>query len=100
MKSKFNLIIADDHVMFLDGLHGILSELENVGEIHLATDGQQVLRLLNQFNNVDLVISDINMPKMDGIELLSTVKKKYPEIKFFILSMLDDVRTINNVCLH
>lgn len=97
MKSKYNLIIADDHVMFLDGLHSILSELANVEQIHLATDGHQVLRLLKQFDNVDMVISDINMPKMDGLELLSTVKKSRPQVKFFILSMLDDVRTINKV---
>lgn len=97
MKSKFNIIVADDHVMFLDGLHGILSELEEVEQIHLATDGHQVLRLLKQFDSIDMVISDINMPKMDGIELLTEVKKMYPHIKFMILSMLDDVRTINKV---
>ncbi|WP_375578861.1 response regulator transcription factor [Marivirga tractuosa] len=97
MKLKYNLIIADDHVMFLDGLHSILSEMEEVGQIHLATEGTQVLRLLNQFDDIDMVISDINMPKMDGIQLLSEVKKNSPHIKYFILSMLDDVRTINKV---
>ncbi|MDN6327161.1 MAG: response regulator transcription factor [Alkalibacterium sp.] len=83
--------------MFLDGLHSILSELEEIAQIHLATDGHQVLRLLKQFENIDLVISDINMPKMDGIELLTEVKKAHPKIKFLVLSMLDDVRTINKV---
>lgn len=97
MKSKSNIIVADDHVMFLDGLHSILSELEEVEQIHLATDGHQVLRLLKQFDNIDMVISDINMPKMDGIELLTEVKKAHPQIKFLVLSMLDDVRTINKV---
>jgi len=97
MDKKYNLIIADDHVMFLDGLHAILSELEEIENIHLATDGSQVLRYLKQFKNIDLVISDINMPKMDGLSLLAEVKKHNPEVKFFILSMLDDPRTINKV---
>ncbi|UII28317.1 response regulator transcription factor [Fulvivirga maritima] len=97
MEKKFNIIIADDHVMFLDGLHAILSELPEIDTIHLATDGMQVMRLLHQFNDVELVISDINMPKMDGLSLLTEVKKFDPKIKFFILSMLEDVRTINKV---
>lgn len=95
MKESYNIIIVDDHVMFLDGLHNILSEIPQIKTIHVATDGLQVLRLLAHFDNIDLIISDINMPKMNGLELLSTVKEKYPEVKFFLLSMLDDIRTIN-----
>ncbi|WP_192349992.1 response regulator transcription factor [Algoriphagus sp. Y33] len=96
MKESYNIIIADDHVMFLDGLHNILTEIPQINTIHLATDGLQVLRILSHFHNIDLVISDINMPKMNGLELLSKVKESHPEIKFFLLSMLDDIRTINN----
>ncbi|MBL3657921.1 response regulator transcription factor [Fulvivirga sediminis] len=97
MEKKFNIIIADDHVMFLDGLHAILSELPEIDTIHLATDGVQVMRLLHQFKDVEMVISDINMPKMDGLTLLSEVKKFNSNIKFFVLSMLEDMRTINKV---
>ncbi|MDR7128817.1 DNA-binding NarL/FixJ family response regulator [Algoriphagus sp. 4150] len=96
MKESYNIIIADDHVMFLDGLHNILTEIPQINTIHVATDGLQVLRILSHFDNIDLVISDINMPKMNGLELLSKVKETRPEIKFFLLSMLDDIRTINN----
>ncbi|WPR75260.1 response regulator transcription factor [Algoriphagus sp. NG3] len=96
MKESYNIIIADDHVMFLDGLHNILTEIPQINTIHVATDGLQVLRILSHFDDIDLVISDINMPKMNGLELLSKVKETRPEIKFFLLSMLDDIRTINN----
>lgn len=95
MARKFNLIIADDHVMFLDGLYTILSQMPEINEIHLATDGQQVIRILSHVQDIDLVISDINMPKMDGLDLLAKVKEIKPEVKFFILSMLDDHRTIS-----
>lgn len=96
MMKQHNIILADDHIMFLEGLHTIVSEIPEIGDVHLATEGQQVLRLLKQFE-IDLIISDINMPKMDGITLLAEVKKESPNTKFIILSMLDDPRTIQKV---
>ncbi|AUC77596.1 response regulator [Olleya sp. Bg11-27] len=93
---QINLIIADDHLMFLEGLNTILSEMEEINTIHIATEGKQVLRLLEQFP-IDLVISDINMPKMDGLELLTELKKKSNPPKVIILSMLDNHRTIYKV---
>ena len=62
--------------MFLEGINTILQDMPEIDEIHLATEGKQVLRLLKQFE-IDLIISDISMPKMDGIELLKAIKKKY-----------------------
>lgn len=93
----YNIIIADDHTMFLDGLHAMLSEIPEIKQVHLATEGQQVVRLLKQFKEIDLVISDVSMPKMDGIELLATIKKQYPDTRVLILSMMDDIRTIEKV---
>lgn len=71
---KINIIIADDHLMFLEGINTILGDMPEIGEVHLATEGKQVVRLMNQFN-IGLIISDINMPKMDGIELLTEIKR-------------------------
>ncbi|MGO3706986.1 MAG: response regulator [Mesonia hippocampi] len=93
---KINIIIADDHLMFLEGLNTILTEMDEVENVHIATEGKQVLRLVEQFD-IDLVISDINMPKMDGISLLTELKKKYPETAIIMLSMLDNHRTIYKV---
>ena len=91
-----NIIIADDHLMFLEGLHTILNEMPQVKDVHLATEGKQVMRLLGQFE-IDLIISDINMPKMDGIELLTETKKHKSDIKIIMLSMLDNHRTVHKV---
>ncbi|MBE7639989.1 MULTISPECIES: response regulator transcription factor [Salegentibacter] len=93
---KVNIIIADDHLMFLEGINTIFKDMPEIGEVHLATEGKQVLRLLNQFE-VHLIISDISMPKMDGIELLTEIKKKHSAIKIIILSMLDNHRTVHKV---
>ncbi|WBL21129.1 response regulator transcription factor [Zunongwangia sp. HRR-M8] len=93
---KINIIIADDHLMFLEGINTILQDMPEINEIHLATEGKQVLRLLNQFE-IDLIISDISMPKMDGIELLKEIKKKHSDTKIIMLSMLDNHRTVHKV---
>jgi len=93
---KINIIIADDHLMFLEGINTILGDMPEIGEVHLATEGKQVVRLLNQFN-IGLIISDINMPKMDGIELLTEIKKKHGTVKIIMLSMLDNHRTVHKV---
>ncbi|MAQ40966.1 response regulator transcription factor [Mesonia oceanica] len=93
---KINIIIADDHLMFLEGINTILQDMPEIDEIHLATEGKQVLRLLKQFE-IDLIISDISMPKMDGIELLKAIKKNHSEIKIIMLSMLDNHRTVHKV---
>ena len=58
--------------------------------------GWILLRLLKQFE-IDLIISDISMPKMDGIELLKAIKKNHSEIKIIMLSMLDNHRTVHKV---
>ena len=93
---KINIIISDDHLMFLEGINTILSDMEEINEVHLATEGKQVIRLLNQFD-INLIISDISMPKMDGIELLTEIKKKHSDVKIIMLSMLDNHRTVHKV---
>lgn len=79
------IILVDDHKIVLDGLKALLStadELEIIGE------AQNGLILLHQLKTLkpDLVLLDIGMPVMDGIEAAAKIKKKYPEIKVLILS--------------
>lgn len=93
---QINIIIADDHLMFLEGINTILQDMPEIANVHLATEGKQVLRLLKQFE-IDLIISDISMPKMDGVTLLTEIKKKYSGVKIIMLSMLDNHRTVHKV---
>ncbi|MCL6218907.1 response regulator [Zunongwangia pacifica] len=93
---QINIIIADDHLMFLEGINTILQAMPEIANVHLATEGKQVLRLLKQFE-IDLVISDINMPKMDGVALLKEIKKKHSEVKIIMLSMLDNHLTVHKI---
>ena len=96
MNTSFSIIIADDHAMFLDGLISILSEEKSINIVLTAKTGEQVLKYLriNKEERIDLVITDINMPKMDGVELNSAIKKEFPQIKTLVVSMLEDPKKI------
>lgn len=84
-KGKVNLIIADDHGMFLEGLKSLLEKEEQINIVATAKNGQEVLDLLKS-NTADIVITDLSMPEMDGMTLNRTIKKKYPQVKTIVVS--------------
>ncbi|MBT9189879.1 response regulator transcription factor [Zobellia russellii] len=86
---KYNLIIADDHKMFIDGLLSILNDAPEFSVSTTAKNGAQVIKYLdiNGTKDLHLLITDLSMPEMDGIELNRTVKEKYPTLKTLIVSM-------------
>lgn len=96
MNTPFSIIIADDHSMFLDGLTSILAEEKSIKIILTAKTGTQVLKYLriNTHEKIDLVITDINMPEMDGVELNAAIKTEFPQIKTLVVSMLEDAKKI------
>jgi DNA-binding NarL/FixJ family response regulator len=93
-KSKpINIIIADDHTIFLEGITALISS-EYINVVANCKNGQEVLDFLKA-QEVDLVISDINMPVMDGITLVKKIKKLYPKTKIMMLSMYEERHIIN-----
>ena len=93
-KSKtINIIIADDHTIFLEGITALLSS-KYINVVANCKNGQEVLDFLKK-QEVDLVISDINMPVMDGITLVKKITKLYPKTKIMILSMYEERYIIN-----
>jgi len=81
-----NIVLVDDHVLVRDGIKALLEEEEGVSVIGEASDGFDALELLKH-QQPDLLIVDIKMPKMNGIELVRAVKKNYTQIKTLMLSM-------------
>lgn len=81
-----HIMIADDHQMFIDGLKSIL---KNEKEIKIIGEALNGFDLLKQFELKvpDLVLLDINMPVMDGIETTKMIVSKYPAVKVIILTM-------------
>ncbi len=88
---KRRVLLVDDEPVVLDVLRRQLSHSLNPEQYEMlfATSGQEALALMEQ-QPVDLIISDIRMPQMDGIALLTTVMEKYPQTARFILSGLPD----------
>ncbi len=86
---KYNLIIADDHKMFIDGLLSILNDAPEFSVATTARNGAQVIKYLdiNGTKDLHLLITDLSMPEMDGIELNRIVKEKYPTLKTLVVSM-------------
>ena len=93
-KSKpINIIIADDHTILLEGITALISS-EYINVVANCKNGQEVLDFL-KVQEVDLVISDINMPVMDGITLVKKITKLYPKTKTMMLSMYEERHIIN-----
>ncbi len=80
------VIIADDHRLVRAGIRSLLEELTDVEVIAEAGNGSELLELVKA-NQPDLVLTDIAMPEMNGLEAAAVIAAKYPNIKVIILSM-------------
>jgi two-component system, NarL family, nitrate/nitrite response regulator NarL len=93
---RIKIFILDDHQMLIDGLKALLvsdSQFEITGT---STNGKTALELISK-NPPNIVLTDINMPEMDGIEFTRAVRKKYPQIKVLALSMFGEKSTISEI---
>ena len=83
------IIIVDDHLIFRKGLSLLLNEIPNINVIGEASNGVELLNLLNMLSP-DLIFMDIKMPEMNGIETTKLVLERFPHIKIFALSMFGE----------
>jgi len=81
-------MIADDHQMFVDGVKAILSQIENLEVIGEANDGEALLKLI-AVNPPDVVLMDMNMPALNGLETTKIIVERYPSVKVIMLTMHD-----------
>lgn len=82
----FRILIADDHFLIRQGLRSMLEEKDTLQVVGEAKDGMELLFQLDQLNP-DLVILDISMPNLQGIETARLVKMRHPEMNILILTM-------------
>jgi DNA-binding NarL/FixJ family response regulator len=86
MRNTITVILADDHRIFRKGLKSLLSEKAHIEVLAEADDGDEALKKAAQYKP-HLVIMDIGMPKMDGIEATRQIKERFPDTEVVILSM-------------
>ncbi|MBO3648981.1 MULTISPECIES: response regulator transcription factor [Bacillus amyloliquefaciens group] len=84
-----DIIIVDDQQIVREGLKMILSLHEEINIVGEASNGEHLLDLLKQIRS-EIILMDIRMPIMDGIEATKLVKERYPDIKVIILTTFND----------
>ncbi|MEL4307562.1 response regulator transcription factor [Joostella sp. CR20] len=85
---QINIILADDHVLVRDGIKSLLEDDKSINVIDEASNGVEALKIIAT-NKPDLLVVDIRMPEMNGIEVVKQLKKSTPEVKTLVLSMHD-----------
>lgn len=93
MDNTIKLIIADDHLLFIDGLVSLLKEETDISIENIANDGKELLYLLEK-QKPDIILLDINMPGMNGLEALRYIKQSWPAIYVVILSTYNEAHLI------
>ena len=82
------VVIADDHRIVRDGLRWMLSEDQEVEVVGEASSGEELLGVLDEIP-VDVVLLDVRMPGMSGLEALAEISERYPQVRVVVLSMHD-----------
>lgn len=86
MDPSIKLLVVDDHPVFLNGYNDIFSSVPEVSIVGKALNGKEVLKLLERGLNPDIILLDISMPVMDGLQVMEIVKRDYPRIKVILVS--------------
>jgi len=90
---KLSVIIADDHTLFINGLHMLLQGEPDIDVMSVAANGKELLHLLHT-QTPNLILLDINMPGMNGFDVLKRIKDYYPKIKVIMLSTYNEEHLI------
>lgn len=91
--NPIQIIIADDHTIFIDGLKMLLKDEPDISILAVANNGKDLLDLLPSCKP-DIILLDINMPKINGLETGRMIQQYYPDVHYMILSTYNDEHLI------
>lgn len=89
MSNATKIILVDDHQIILDGLRVLFSSFENVEVAAMFKDSRHVMSYL-QLHEVDVLVADLHMPHLSGIDLALQVRSVFPQLKIVLLTMAED----------
>ena len=87
---KIKVLVADDQSILAEGLCTLLNMEEDIQVEGVAQNGIEVLNFLENGHDVDIILMDIRMPLMNGVDCTRKVTKTYPKVKVLILTTFDD----------
>lgn len=90
------LAIAEDHQSLIDGINLLLEYEDNISIVGTANDGEALLDIVDK-KQPNVVLTDIRMPKLDGIEATKRIKEKYPHIKILAFTMFDQTDAVQQM---
>ena len=93
MPNTIRLIITDDHNLFIDGLKLLLKDEQDVEVAESANDGKELLKILSG-TRADIVLLDINMPNLNGLDTARIIKQNHTQVKIILLSTYNDEHLI------
>jgi two-component system response regulator NreC len=94
--SKIKILLVDDHQIIIDGLKSLLKNSEEIIVAGEANNGRDALRLL-ELADIDVMLIDIDMPVMNGIDTLKEIRRRGKEVKVIILSMHQEAGMIKSL---
>ena len=83
------VLLAEDHNIVRNGIRSLLDKQADINVVGEATDGLEVLHIVDKGVKPDIVLTDINMPNLNGLALIEQLRQRLPDVKVLILSMLD-----------
>lgn len=99
VKIMIKVLIADDQELIRQSLHIVLETKEGIEVIGTAGDGGEVMRLVRK-EKPDVILMDVRMPEMDGVQCTKLIKENYPQIKIIILTTFDDDEFVFSALKH
>jgi len=89
VKEEFNILVVDDHKIFREGLSFVISQMKGFKVIGTASNGNEFLEMIDNMD-VDIVLMDISMPGLNGIDATARALERHPDLKVIALSMFCD----------
>ena len=86
MKPVLRVVLADDHVLVRAGIHSLLNQLEGIDVVGEASNGREALELV-EMHRPGIVLMDIDMPELNGLEATARIVSRFPSVRVIILSV-------------
>lgn len=96
MPTPTQILVVDDHQLILDGLKSTFNSIPETNVVAEASNGEQAIKIVNTLK-IDLVIMDVDMPVMNGMEATIQLKKSHPGLKIIILTMHDEPSLVKRI---